>query len=157
MNRYAASRILGATSLAAVLYGAGATHEARAAEAGAHSELLALSGEGSGRVEVAPTAANRPDFTVQITVNVHQATPGTTFSVARAADLTPDGVCESTSYTPFPVANDTFTVSRRGAGATHIAFERGAPFTAGTRFDVQFQVTGDGTVLQSQCMTVTVK
>jgi len=34
----------------------------------------------------------------------------------------------------------------------------GAPFVSGVRFDVRFRALGsDGTVLESACMTVTVK
>jgi hypothetical protein len=59
------------------------------AEPGTHSDLTAISGQGVGFVEVAPTAhdvVGPGTFNVQGTVNVHHATPNTTFSVQRRVD-----------------------------------------------------------------------
>jgi hypothetical protein len=45
-----------------------------------------------------------------------------------------------------------------GAGALHFGISRGAPFVDGVRFDVQWRLEGnDGSILQSDCLTVTVK
>ena len=126
------------------------------AEPDAQSELTATAGEGSGRVVVSPTAKNQGTFAAEITINIHGAAPNTTFLVRRAPDLNPNGICTG-SFIPF--AGETLTTSEGGAGAMNFFFERGAPFVSGTRFNVVFQVyTADGaTVLQSDCMTITVK
>src|SRR5262245_8091307 len=126
------------------------------AEPDAQSELTAIAGEGSGRVVVSPTAEDHGSFAAEITINIHGAAPNTTFLVRRAPDLNPNGICTG-SFIPF--AGETLITSEGGAGAMHFFFERGAPFVSGTRFNVLFQVyTADGaTVLQSDCMTITVK
>ncbi len=134
-----------------ILLGGLATQAAQ----GTQSELTAVAGHGTGRVIVSSTAAGAGTFVAEITIAVHDAEPNTTFSVRRAPDLVPDGTCTGTAYLPF--VGVTLTTSAGGAGATHFHFERGAPFVTGTQFDVMFQVLGtDGTVLQSECMTVTV-
>jgi hypothetical protein len=52
---------------------------------------------------------------------------------------------------------DTDDVERRGR-ALHFEITRGAPLFDGVRFDVQWRLEGsDGSVLQSDCLTVTVK
>ena len=118
------------------------------------SELIATTGQGVGRAIVSPTAQDHGTFAAEITVNVHAAAPNTTFSVWRAPDLVPDGICTG----PLLPFGESFTTSAGGAGATHFHFERGAPFVSGVQFDVAFRVIGnDGTVLQGDCMTVTVK
>jgi hypothetical protein len=78
-----------ATALAAAFVGV-----ARA-EPGTHSQLTAISGQGSGIVEVAPTAMDEGSLTfdVQGTVNIHDAAPNTSFTVLRRVDLNPDGIC----------------------------------------------------------------
>ena len=126
------------------------------AKAGTQSELTAITGAGMGRVNVSPTAEDPGTFAAEITINVHDAAPNTTFFVRRAPDLIPNGICTGTFI---PNVGVTLMTSTGGAGATHFHFERGAPFVSGVQFDVVFQVfTGDGTtVLQSECMTVTVK
>jgi len=120
------------------------------------SILTAISGQGTGRVIVAPTAKDDGTFSAEITINVHDAAPNTTFLVQRAPDLVPDGVCTGTYKKNVGV---TLTTDSTGAGDTHFFFERGSPFFSGVRFDVVFQVyTPDlSTILQSECMTVTVK
>jgi hypothetical protein len=121
----------------------------------AQSELTAIAGLGTGQVIVSPTSQDQGTFAVEIAINIHNAQPNTTFSVRRAPDLVPNGICTGTTYIPF---GETFTTSAGGAGATQFHFERGAPFVSGVQFDVVFQVIGsDGSVLQSECMTVTVK
>jgi hypothetical protein len=120
----------------------------------AQSELTASTGQGAGRAIVSPTAQDQGTFAAEITVNIHDAQPNTTFSVQRAPDFVPDGSCTG-SYRPF---GETLTTSSGGAGATHFHFERGAPLVSGVQFDVVFQAIGsDGTVLQGECMTVTIK
>jgi len=120
----------------------------------AQSELIATTGQGAGRAIVSPTAADQGTFAAEITVNIHDAAPNTTFILVRAPDRVPDGICTG-AYLPF---GETLTTSDGGAGATHFFFERGAPFVSGTQFDVTFRAIGsDGTILQGDCMTVTIK
>jgi hypothetical protein len=132
------------------------------AQTGTHSELIAIAGQGAGFVEVAPTAhdvVGPGTFDVQGTVNVHQAAPNTTLTVLRRVDLNPDGVCTGAMWMTLPPPNaPAFTTSNGGAGALHFEIVRGAPLTDGVRFDVQWRLAGsDGSVLQSDCFTVTVK
>jgi hypothetical protein len=129
---------------------------------GTHSKLTAIAGQGAGIVEVAPTAhdvAGPDTFDVQGTVNVHHAAPNTTFTVLRRVDLNPDGVCTGAMWLMLPPPNkQTLTTSNGGAGALHFQISRGAPTVDGVRFDVQWRLTGsDGSVLESDCFTVTVK
>ena len=126
------------------------------AEPGTQSDLTAISGVGLGRVNISPTSQDQGTFAAEITLNVHDAAPNTTFFVRRAPDLVPDGNCTGPYLTNVGVS---LTTSDDGAGATHFEFHRGAPFVSGVKFDVVFQVfTADGsTILQSECMTVTVK
>jgi hypothetical protein len=152
------------TGLAAVLVALAAAAAANA-DPGTQSDLTAMAGQGAGVVEVAPTAHDvvaPGTFNVQGTLNVHDATPNTTFTVLRQVDLSPDGVCTGTAshgWIALPPPNQqTFTTSNGGAGALHFEISRGAPFLDGTSFDVQWRVVGsDGSILQSQCLTVTVK
>lgn len=142
--------------------GAGALAAGAGADPGTHSKLTAIAGQGAGFVEVAPTAhdvAGPDSFNVQGTVNVHGATPTTTFAVLRRVDLNPDGVCTGAAWLTLPPPNEqTFTTSNGGAGALHFEISRGAPFVDGVSFDVQWRLAGsDGSVLQSDCFTVTVK
>jgi hypothetical protein len=120
----------------------------------AQSELIATTGQGVGRAIVAPTAQDQGTFAAEITVNIHDAAPNTTFSIWRAPDRVPDGICTG-AYIPF---GETLTTSSGGAGAANFHFERGAPFVSGVEFDVAFRAIGsDGSVLQGDCMRVTVK
>jgi hypothetical protein len=132
------------------------------ADAGTHSDLTAIQRQGVGLVEVAPTAHDvigPQTFDVQGTVTVHDASPGTEFTVLRRVDLNPDGVCTSTTWLTLPPPNSpVLTTSEGGAGALHFEVSRGAPLVDGISFDVQWQLVGsDGSVLQSDCFTVTVK
>jgi hypothetical protein len=132
------------------------------AEPGLQSTLTATSGQGTGHVEVSPTAQGQGAvFVAEGAAAVHGALPNTTFIVQRAIDFTPnDGVC---TIAPAPPAGwltlTTLTTSEAGAGAAH--FERAAPppGPSGFQFDIVFRVIStDGTqVLMSDCMTVTVK
>ena len=126
------------------------------AEKGTQSELTAINGRGLGRINISPTSADQGTFATEITINVHATAPNTTFFVRRAPDLVPDGNCTGNYLINTGV---TLTTSAGGAGATHFHAQRGAPFVSGVKFDVVFQVfTGDETtVLESECMTVTVK
>lgn len=123
------------------------------AEPGLHSDLTAISGQGTGHVEVSPTGKDKPTFDVQVQVNVRDMLPNSTFTVQRTVDFTPDGVCTGTTW----LTNGPITTASNGAGAQHFEVERGAPFVSGFRFDVVFRVIGNGTELRSDCMTVTVK
>ena len=125
----------------------------------AQSELIATTGQGAGRAIVSPTARDQGTFAAEITVNIHDAAPNTTFYLWRKPDLLPDGICTGLApnfaYIPF---GESFTTSADGSGAMHFHFERGAPFVSGVEFDVAFRAIGsDGTVLQGDCMRVTVK
>ena len=120
----------------------------------AESKMSATTGQGAGHVVISPTSQDHGTFAAEITVSIHNAQPNTTFSIQRAPDLMPDGICTG-SYIPFGV---TLSTSNDGAGAKHFHFERGAPLVSGVQFDVVFQAIGsDGSILQSDCMTVTVK
>jgi hypothetical protein len=125
------------------------------ADPGLQSTLTAVTGQGTGHVLVAPTAEDQGTFAVQVEVNVQGATPNTTFAVARAVDLNPDGVCtEASGWLPL----GDLTTSPGGAGAAHFEVHRGAPFLSGVRFNAVFRAVGsDGTELRSDCLTVTVK
>jgi hypothetical protein len=143
--------LLGVATAIAAIVAAGAAQ----AEPGLHSTLTAITGQGTGQVLVAPTAEDQGTFAVQVEVNVHGATPNTSFAVARAVDLNPDGVCTMASGW-LPLGD--LTTSPGGAGAAHFEVHRGAPFLSGVRFDAVFRaVDGDGTELRSECLTVTVK
>jgi hypothetical protein len=125
---------------------------AHAAE-GTQSALIAVTGHGMGSVIVSPENGDQGTFAAQITVNVHDALPNTTFTVTRAADGTPDGVCENTVFTTPPGPGTSFTTSAAGAGATHFVRQTSNP--SGVPFDIIFRVVGsDGTVLQSTCTTI---
>jgi hypothetical protein len=132
------------------------------ADPGTHSELTAIAGQGAGIVEVAPTAHDvvaADTFDVQGTVNVHDAAPNTTFTVLRRVDFNPDGVCTGATWMTLPPPNEqTLMTSNGGAGAVHFEISRGAPLVDGVSFDVQWRLAGsDGSVLESDCFTVTVK
>jgi hypothetical protein len=123
--------------------------------------LTAISGQGSGTVSFSPTAKNEGtnQFDVQITVSIHGAAPNTEFTASRNVDFNADGICTGPTFTPF---SPPFTTSPGGAGTAHYEVLRGPPaaplFVEGAMFDVSFRVVGtDGTVLTSDCFTVTVK
>jgi hypothetical protein len=132
------------------------------AQPGTHSDLTAISGQGAGIVEVSPTShdiAGPGTFDVQGTVNLHGATPNIAFTVLRRVDFNPDGACTGAIWMTLPPPNEqALTTSNGGAGALHFEIVRGAPLLDGVRFDVQWRLEGsDGSVLQSDCLTVTVK
>ena len=150
------------TVLAAATALAGIVATGAQGDPGLRSDLSAISGQGAGIVEVAPTAhdvVGPGTFDVQGTVNVHHATPNTDFTVLRRVDRNPDGVCTGATWLMLPPPNaQAFTTSDGGAGALHFEISRGAPFADGVQFDVQWRLAGsDGSVLESDCLTVTVK
>lgn len=124
---------------------------------GAQATLTAVPGStGSGQVLIAPSAKDQGTFAVEVTINVHGASPSTTYTVYRAVDLIPDGTCTEASG---PLLTGTLDTSAGGGGAAHVELHRGSPFVSGTRFDVVFWlVDNNGVVkLRSECVTVTVK
>ena len=127
------------------------------AEPGTQSVLTAYSGQGTGHVLISPTAKDKPNFAVQVEVNVHGMLPSSTFTVERKIDQPADGACPGSTVPTDWVPNGPITTSKGGAGAEHFFVERVAPFVSGYRFDVVFHVIGPGTELRSNCMTVTVK
>jgi hypothetical protein len=144
------------------LLAAAAVTASASADPGTRSRLTAVTGQGSGMVKLSPTAhdvVGPGTFDAQGTVNVHHAAPDTTFAVQRRVDFNPDGACTGMIWLDLPGSPPPALVtSAGGAGALHFEISRGAPLTDGTRFDVQWRLTGsDGSVLQSSCLTVTVK
>jgi hypothetical protein len=127
---------------------------------GTHSALTATAGQGVGLVELAPTAhdvVGPGTFDVQGTVNVHHAAPNTSFTVLRRVDFAPDGVCTGAMWAMLPEGPTAFSTSPGGAGALHFEIAR-ANLVDGQRFDVQWRLAGsDGSILESDCLTVTVK
>ena len=150
-------RLLVLLGVAATALAAGAYADPRE-----HSDLSAIAGRGAGIVEVAATAndvVGPATFDVQGTVNVHDAASNTIFTVLRRVDLNPDGACTGATWLTLPPPNEqTLTTSNGGAGALHFEISRGTPFLDGVSFDVQWRLAGsDGSVLESDCFTVTVK
>jgi hypothetical protein len=131
-----------------------ATVAAPAAQAdptGAQSELTAVTGQGAGLIIVSPTRAGQGDFVAQVKVNIHDAAPNTTFTITRAVDAPADGICTSTDF----VTVATLQASPGGAGAVEFVRTGG---TEGSKFDLFLRILGsDGSVLESGCMTITVK
>src|SRR5215813_5882900 len=113
---------------------------ASAAPDGAQAVLTAVSGSGSGLVLITPTAQDQGTFAVEVAVNIHDASPNMEYTVSRAVDLNPDGVCTLASGW---LVNGPLTTSPAGAGAAHFEVHRGAPFVSGARFDVEFRVLGN--------------
>jgi hypothetical protein len=148
------TRITGIRWLAVGLFAAcAAMVAAPAAQAdptGAMSALTAVTGHGTGMVIVSPTGAGKGSFVAQVKVNIHGAAPNTTFSITRALAF-PNTGCAN--HTPFAEVA-TLTTSAGGAGA--VEFERGGRGTGPNEsFDLILQVIGgDGTMLQSGCMTI---
>lgn len=139
--------------MALVLFPAAAV----AAPSGAQATLRAVSGTGSGHVLIAPYAKLHGTFAAAVTINVHGASPNRTYTVTRYPDLTANGIC-SKNLGPRPTG--TLDTSAGGAGAAHfdLQLQPPTPFVSGTRFDVVWELVGsDGSVLESECVTVTVK
>jgi hypothetical protein len=148
--------------LAALVVATGAVAASAQAEPGTQSRLTPVGGgSGGGMIEVSPTAhdvVGAGTFDVQGTVNVRGLAPNTGYRLLRTPDFTPDGVCNGPTPLLLP-GNPTLTTSPGGAGALHFEVSRGAPFVDGLHFDVVFRVVdlAGNTVLQSDCLTVTVK
>jgi hypothetical protein len=119
---------------------------AQADPTGDMSVLTAVTGQGTGLVIISPTSAGQGNFVAQLTVNIHGATPNTTFSFTRSIDRPADGVC-STDFGEV----GTLTTSPGGTAAGHATPMDGptAPFDLAIRL-----IGADGTVLQSRCMTI---
>jgi hypothetical protein len=124
-----------------------------AAEQGTQGWLLPLSGQGTGRVIISPTAQEHGEFYAQGEVEVEGVPADTTMTVMRA--LFADGSCSTITKSWAPVAPGSFTTSAGGAG--HMHFVRDTANLSGTTFYVEFQVSGGGTVLQTDCIAVYVK
>jgi hypothetical protein len=145
-------------ALAAVL--AGLVSAVAQADPGLRSELTAIAGTGVGRVELAPTAhdvVGPGTFDVEGTVNVHDAAPNTSFTVLRRVDFVPDGICTGAVWAMLPDGPTAFSTSADGAGALHFEISR-PNLVDGQRFDVVWRLAGsDGSILESDCLTVTTK
>jgi hypothetical protein len=129
------------------------------ADPGTRSQLSPISGSGSGFITVAPTSKDDGSlsFDVQGTINIHGATPNSAFTVLRRVDFNPDGSCTGATWLTLP-GDPILTTSAAGAGALHFEIQRGAPLVDGVTFNVIWRTVGtDGTVLESDCLTVTVK
>jgi hypothetical protein len=166
------------SSVASASLGSGTLSE-RALVATHGEQLTAVLGTGTGIVNVTPTAAVDGSFSAQISVNVHDAPPNTTFYVQRAPEVGrpngADGICQRAAGLPpwgaptpnfvtfpLPAAGPLVTLqtSNGGAGAVHIDFA--APtISDGTQFDVMFRLvdnlTSPTNELRTGCFTVTVK
>ena len=135
--------------LGGALYLVSGTAAAQADPAGDQSPLVALTGSGTGLVIISPTSALTGMFQAHVEVNIHDAAPNTEWTVVRVGDLQPDGLCPDTGFGQVA----SFSTSAGGAGAVQFV-RTGFP----VRFDVVVRVVGtDGTVLQSDCMTITPK
>jgi hypothetical protein len=125
---------------------------------GVQATLTAVSGTGSGRVLIAPSAKLHGRFAAAVTINVHGASPDMTYVVTRYPDLPPaDGIC-ARDLGPRPTG--VLDTSASGAGAAHFDLQPPppTPFVSGTSFDVVWVLVGsDGSELVSECVTVTVK
>ena len=126
---------------------------------GTQSDLTAVEGHGSGYVVISATAAGGvnqtpPALNAQVEIVIHDASPNTTFTVQRIVATAGSGCNEDLSD---PLVLGTIDTSDGGAGTLH--FVRYSPGDQrGDQFDIFLQALGsDGTLLQSSCMTVTVK
>jgi hypothetical protein len=122
---------------------------AHAAPTAVQSPLMAVTGQGVGKVIVSPTGAKLDTFVAQVKFNIHDAAPNTVFTITRAVDVPADGVCTSTTF----VNVGTLTTSSDGGGAFEV--QRSGPFP---NFDLFIRVLGaDGSVLESECMVIVAK
>jgi hypothetical protein len=121
---------------------------------GDKSWLTAVAGYGRGMFIVAPTAADQGTFAAEMNVAVHDTLPNATFTAYRTPDRNNDGIpCNGTTTLP----TFSFTTSAGGSGTGHFHYH--APFPTGETFHVRFEFrSSDGsTILQSECLTLTVK
>jgi hypothetical protein len=121
---------------------------AQADPTGAMSVLTAVTGQGTGLFILSPTSSGQGSFVAQVKLNIHGAAPNTTFSFTRSIDRPADGVC-STDYGPLvPV----LTTSAGGTAALKFEATMDGPTVP---FDLSVRLIGaDGTVLQTECMTI---
>ncbi len=126
---------------------------ALAGSSSATSPITAVVGSGSGVMAVAMNSSDHGTFVGEITASIQDATPDAVFRVQRALDDTPTGRCDSLGAYEL---QGTLAVNDVGAGAAHLEKRSQAP--SGTTFDVLFQFVGDdGSLLESNCLTLTVK
>ncbi len=120
---------------------------AQAYPTGAMSTLTAVTGQGTGLVILTPTSAGHGNFVAQLKVNIHGATPNTTFSFTRSIDRPADGVCS----TDFGEVGTLGPTSPGGTAAMEVTPMDGPTVP----FDLSIRLIGsDGTVLPSRCMTI---
>jgi hypothetical protein len=147
-------------ALALPVLAAAALTASASADPGTRSQLTPVAGQGSGLVKLAPTARNdgANTFDAQGTVTVRHLAPNAGYRVLRWVDFTPDGICTGTMPLTLP-GDPTLTTSAAGAGALHFRISRGFPLLEDVTFDVIWRVvdSADNTVLESDCLTVTVK
>jgi len=137
-------------AVVATLLSAGA---ALAGSSSGTSPITAVTGSGTGTMAVAMSSKNHGTFVGEITASIQNAAPNTVFTIQRALDTTPTGTCDSLGAYE---VQGTLTVNDAGSGAVHLEKETPAP--SGFTFDVLFQYVGsDGSLLQSNCLTLTVK
>jgi hypothetical protein len=122
------------------------------AEDGSQSWLMPVSGAGKGRVLISPTAQD-VDFYAQGEVEIEGAPANSTMSVNRA--VFSDPTCSTMTRPWAPVAPGSFTTNAAGAG--HMHFVRDTTNPAGSTFYTVFQVSGGGTLLQTDCIAIYVK
>jgi hypothetical protein len=122
------------------------------AEQGTQSWLTPISGAGKGRVLLSPTAQD-VDFYAQGQVEIEGAPANTTMSVNRA--VFSDATCSIMTRPWAPVAPGSFGTNAAGAGQMH--FVRDTTNPSGSTFYTVLQVSGGGTLLQTDCIAVYVK
>jgi hypothetical protein len=129
------------------------------AEPGTQSDLRDVNtGEKKGRFVIAPNGSDHGTFFAEVTVNIYDLEPNTTYQVWRAIDFVPDGVYEPMAPGAPWAEIATITTSAGGAGEAH--FIRESPLPSGFQFDLLIQVRrndGATVALQSEVMTITVK
>jgi hypothetical protein len=130
------------------------------AEPGLQSKLTAISGQGTGHVEVSlPPKAKAPSSSPRALCTMRCRTRPSSSS-APSTSRPNGGVC---TIAPGPPAGwiilTTLTTSTGGADAAHFELVAPPPGPSGFPFDIVLRVMStDGTqVLMSDCMTVTVK
>lgn len=145
------------------------------------ASMIAVVGVGEGGVSVTPKSIPEAYFAADIKVRVRNAKPNAMYTVQRAPEIgrtaSSNGVCERAlglapwsstdapaaafiTFIPFGLTTEaTFTTSASGEGMLDFEF-RAPMIPKGTKFDVMFRLVDDTaapvSVLQSQCVTVTV-
>lgn len=151
--------------------------------AGTHGQQLTpVLGQGAGIVNLTSLPGD-PGLTVNVTINVHNAAPNTTFFIQRAPEtgipqrpLSSDGICQRANglapwigapsfvTVPRPLLGDlvTLTTNAQGNGTAHFILNFPTNFVLdGTVFDVEFRLVNNETAptidLRTECFTVTAK